>query len=196
MARPFFAELDGVGAGHRGDLHGFEDVAAFGLGAEIEPQRGVDIGGVAGLDVEMPGKALDIVDRHEFVEPQREHRQRQPRRDQRLDLPADHRLVLAEAGVDQHGGVGLRQEVAVRHRKAARARRIRADPAVEGEGVLQRVELVVGKRGDAAGEGLRMARAFGGVLGGEGHDYETLLSRHRRIKGCSSNRFPLNGWRP
>src|SRR5262249_17495908 len=74
-------------------------------------------------------------------------------RDQRLDLRADGRLVLAEAGVDQHGGIALRQQVAVGHRKSTRAGRIRADPAVERVRVLQGVELAGGKRRYSAAHG-------------------------------------------
>ena len=142
------SELDRVRPGHRNDLHRFQDAPAVRLGAEIEPQRRIDIAGVALLDVEVPGERFHVVDRHELVQPQREQRQRQGGRDQRLDLGADRRLVLAEAGVDQHGGVALRQQVAVRHRKSARAGRIGADPAVERIRVLQGVELAFGERRD------------------------------------------------
>jgi hypothetical protein len=97
------------------------------------------------------------------------------RRDQLLDLAADRRLVLAEAGVDQHGAVGLGEQVAVRHREAAGARRIGANAAVEGERVLQRVEAIVGERRDAAREGVRVAGGSGRFLGGffdlQGHDH-------------------------
>jgi hypothetical protein len=151
------SEPDGIGAGHRGDLHRLQDVAALRLGAEIKPQRGVDIAGVASLDVEVPGESLDIVDRHELVEPQREQRQRQAGRDERLDLGADCRLVFAETCVDQHRRVALRKEIAVRHRIAARACGIRAHPTVERERVLQGVELAGGDRGNAAGKASRLA---------------------------------------
>src|SRR5262249_61462283 len=53
------SKLDGIGAGHRSDLHRFEDAAAVRLGAEIKPQRRIDIAGVAGLDVEA-GESLDV----------------------------------------------------------------------------------------------------------------------------------------
>ncbi len=62
-----------------------------------------------------------------------------------LDLAAQRRLVAAETGVDQPGGVGLREQVAVRHRIAGGARRIGRDPAVEPHGILERVELAGGK---------------------------------------------------
>ena len=143
----------------------FQDVAAVRLGAEIEPQRGVDIAGVAWLDVEMPGEGLDVVDRHELVQPQREQRQRQPGAISDSICGADHRLVLAEAGVDQQRGVALRQQIAVRHRIAARARRIGADPAVERERVLQGVELAFGHRAYAAGKAAGLASFPGRVFG-------------------------------
>ena len=168
------SEPNGIGAGHRGDLHRFEDAAAVRLGAEIEPQRRVDIAGVAGLDIEMPRERLDVIDRHEFVEAQRKQRQRQAWRDQRFDLRADCRLVLAKAGVDQHRRVALRDEVAVRHRIAACACGVRADATVERKGVLQRVELAFVNCGDSAGKAARVASFLGGVLGQDGHGASTL----------------------
>src|SRR5262249_18623975 len=87
---------------------------------------------------------------------------------------ADHRLVLAEAGVDQHRRVTLREQVAVRNRIAERAAGIGADAAVEGEGVLQDVELALRERGNSAGETVRLASFSGRGLRQYRHDGETL----------------------
>jgi hypothetical protein len=122
------------------------------------------------LDVEVPGEVLDIVDRHELVEPQREQRQRQPRCDQRFDLAADRAFVLAEARVDEHRGVALRQEVAVRYRKAACTCGIGADSAVERIRMLQGVELSFGERGDAARYAVHFANFAPPMLSQCGHD--------------------------
>ena len=134
--------------------------------------------------------------------------------DQRLDLRDDELLVLAEPGVDQHRGVGLLQQVAVRHRVAARAGGVRTDPAVELVGVLQRVQLAFGKRRDSPGK----AAAFGGFPGAcfaskrtlRRHDRgpwrivqhgETALTASPRERPCipamqplrsrGANRFPI-----
>ena len=58
----------------------------------------------------------------------------------------------SEAGVDQHRRVALREQVAVRHRIAARAGGIGADAAVQRKGVLQGVELAFGNRCNSAGK--------------------------------------------
>src|SRR5262249_47238660 len=49
------------------------------------------------------------------------------------------------------------------HREAARASRIGADPAIEREGVLQRVEPAISERRDAAGKARRRAPRSGRV---------------------------------
>src|SRR5262245_13697188 len=69
LNRPtLLSDLDRVGPCHRGDPHRFQDAATIGLGAKIKPQSGIDIAGVALLDVEMSREYLNVVDRHEFVQ--------------------------------------------------------------------------------------------------------------------------------
>ena len=102
------ADRDRLLAADGGDVEPVERVLpGVGAGAEIEPERGVGIAGEAFLDVEVERERIDVLDRHEFVQPQRQQRERQRARDQRLDLRAQRRLVAAEAGVDQPCGVGL-----------------------------------------------------------------------------------------
>src|SRR5207302_4295463 len=55
-----------------------------------------------------------------------------------------------ETGIDQHGSVGLGEQIAVRHRKSARAQRIGAHAPIERVRVLQGIQLAGGKRGDGA----------------------------------------------
>src|SRR5262249_8151123 len=111
------------------------------------------------------------------------------------------RLVLDAAGVAQHRRVALREQVAVRHRIAARAGGIGADAAVEREGMLQRVELAFGKRGNPPGEALRLADLPGRGLGQYRHDGETLSGRpgqgnragpgtSRQSSGSTRERYP------
>ena len=136
----------------------------------------------------MPCECLDVVDGHKLVEPQREHRQRQGRRNQRLDLSADHGLILAEAGIDQKRCVALGQQVAVRHRIAARAARIGADPPVERKRILQSVKFALGKREYASTKASRITRCRRSVLYRRGHGLELSRPRPRmeQATGCAS----------
>jgi len=93
----------------------------------IEPQCRVDIAGVAGLDVEVPAKVSTLLIDMNSLSRSGNNDSGKPGAIQRFDLRADHRLVLAEAGVDQHRRVALREKIAVRHRIAPRARGIGAD---------------------------------------------------------------------
>ena len=102
---------------------------------------------------------------------------------------ADRRLVLAEAGVDQHGGIALRQQIAVRHRIAARAGRIGADPAVERIRVLQGVELAFGERRDPAAP-CRPFRELPGALAASDTDMMAGPYRASPAKGTGFMRVP------
>src|SRR5262249_24983835 len=65
----FLSDVDRVRAGHRAHAHRPQNAATVGLGTEIEPQRCINVAGLALLHVEMRSKSLDIIDRHELVEP-------------------------------------------------------------------------------------------------------------------------------
>src|SRR5207249_9346820 len=70
--------------------------------------------------------------------------------------------------------VALRDEIAVRHRIAARACGVRADATIERKRVLQRVELAFDNCGNAPGKAARLASFRGGMLGQDGHGGSSL----------------------
>jgi hypothetical protein len=111
------------------------------------------------LDVEARRERLDIVDRHEFVEPQRKQGERHVGLKQHAKLRADGGLVRGEAGIDQDRGVGLFDEVTVRHRISARARRVGADAAIQFQHVLQRIEPAFRHHGEVSGGTIDLAAA-------------------------------------
>ena len=119
--------------------HRFQGAAAVRLGAEIEPQRGIDIAGVALLDVEVPGERFHVVDRHELVQPQRKQRQRQPRaikdRSARGSPAHPCRSRCRSAWRRRPASAGSCSPPNSRARWPDRA-----DPAVERERMLQGVE--------------------------------------------------------